>query len=111
MSKLIPEIGVRSFLSKSLYWEEKGKLAFRFNLQSLTKNNNEVGAALPPFTVFEGNTLFLKGENSGYISSNEEPLIEAHFPNSKVVTIANAGHWLHAENPKDFYTETLTFLK
>ena len=110
LAKLIPEIGVRSFLAKSLYWKEKGHLAFRFNLQSLTENNNEVGVALPPFTIFEGETLFLKGENSGYISTNEEPIIEAHFPNSKIVQIDNAGHWLHAENPEDFYKEVFRFL-
>lgn len=110
LKKLIPEMGVRSFLTKSLYWKEKGQLAFRFNLQSLTENNNEVGVALPSFTIFEGETLFLKGKNSGYISTEEEPIIEAHFPNSKIVTIANAGHWLHVENPKDFYKEVFEFL-
>ena len=110
LSELIPEFGVRQFLLKSVYWKEKGQLDFRFNLQSLTENNNEVGEALPSFTVFDGETLFLKGGNSGYISANEEPLIKAHFPNSKIVTIPNAGHWLHAENPTDFYTAIQTFL-
>ena len=110
LAKLIPEIGVRAFLAKSLFWKEKGLLAFRFNLQSLTENNNEVGVALPSFTFFEGETLFLKGENSGYISSSEEPIISAHFPNAKIVQIDNAGHWLHAENPKDFYKEVVSFL-
>ena len=110
LSELIPEFGVRQFLLKSVYWKEKGQLDFRFNLQSLTENNNEVGEALPSFTVFDGETLFLKGENSGYISANEEPLIKAHFPNSNIVTISNAGHWLHAENPTEFYTKLVDFL-
>lgn len=110
LAELIPEVGVRQFLLKNVYWKEKGQLDFRFNLQSLTENNNEVGEALPSFTVFDGVTLFLKGENSGYISADEEPLIKAHFPNSSIVTIANAGHWLHAENPIDFYKEVNRFL-
>ena len=110
LAELIPEVGVRQFLLKSVYWREKGKLDFRFNLDSLTENNNEVGAALPSFTVFEGETLFLKGENSGYISSNEEPIINAHFPNHKIVSIKNAGHWLHAEKPKDFLSALQDFL-
>lgn len=111
LSEKIPEIGVRQFLLKSIYWKEKGQLDFRFNLQSLIENNDEVGAALPSFTIFEGETLFLKGENSGYISSNEEPLINAHFPNNRIVTIKNAGHWLHAENPKDFLKALEDFLQ
>ena len=111
LSGLIPEVGVRQFLLKSVYRKTKDELAFRFNLKSLTENNNEVGEALPSFTVFEGETLFLKGENSGYISVNEEPIINAHFPNAAIKKIANAGHWLHAENPKDFYTALIGFLK
>ncbi|NVK53245.1 MAG: alpha/beta fold hydrolase [Flavobacteriaceae bacterium] len=111
LAEFIPEVGVRQFLLKNVYWKEKGQLDFRFNLQSLTENNNEVGAALPSFTVFNGETLFLKGENSGYISVDEEPLIKAHFPNASITTIANAGHWLHAENPTDFYTEVFDFVK
>ncbi len=111
LAELIPEIGVRQFLLKSVYWKEKGQLDFRFNLHSLIENNDEVGVALPSFTVFEGETLFLKGENSGYISSEEEPIINAHFPNNKIVTIKNAGHWLHAENPTDFLNTLESFLK
>lgn len=110
LTELIPENGVRQFLMKNIYWREKGKLDFRFNLDSLTENNDEVGVALPSFTIFEGEALFLKGENSGYISTNEESIINAHFPNSKIVTIKNAGHWLHAENPSDFLKATKGFL-
>ena len=94
-----------------MYRKTKEELEFRFNLKSLTENNNEVGEALPSFTVFEGNALFLKGVNSGYISVNEAPIIRAHFPNSKIVSIANAWHRLHAENPKDFYNELIGFIQ
>jgi pimeloyl-ACP methyl ester carboxylesterase len=110
LMRYIPEVGTRQFLLKSVYWREKGLLDFRFNLASLTKNNSEVGKALPSFTIFEGETLFLAGGNSVYITRQEEPLIKAHFPNSTIVTIPNAGHWLHAENPKAFYEEVMKFL-
>ena len=108
---LIPEIGVRQFLLKNVYWKEKGLLDFRFNLSSLTEHNNEVGVGLPPFTVFDGETLFLKGENSGYITDEDASLIRAHFPMAKIITIANAGHWLHAENPIDFHSQVSVFLR
>ncbi|HEY9170602.1 MAG TPA: alpha/beta fold hydrolase [Lutibacter sp.] len=106
----IKEEGVLQFLLKNVYWKSKGKLAYRFNLQSLTEHNSEVGKALPSFTSFEGDTLFLKGENSNYITEDDKPLIEAHFLNSKIVAIKNAGHWLHAENPSQFYNEVFSFL-
>jgi esterase len=80
-------------------------------LKSLTENNPAIGEALPSFTIFEGETLFLKGDNSNYITQNEAPIIAAHFPNSKIIGIQNAGHWLHAENPKQFYAAVCVFLK
>lgn len=110
LKKYIEEEGVRQFLLKNVYRKSKTELAFRFNLESLTENNNEIGAPLPAFTQYEGATLFLKGANSGYISSEDSFLIEAHFPRATVVTIPKAGHWLHAENPSDFLKEVLQFL-
>ena len=106
----IKEQGIIQFLLKNVYWESKEKLAYRFNLQSLTENNSEVGAALPSFTHFDGETLFLSGENSNYITKEDIPLISAHFSNSQIVTVKNAGHWLHAENSVQFYNEVVSFL-
>ena len=38
-------------------------------------------------------------------------LIKKHFPLAVLETVSNAGHWLHAENPKEFFEITRTFLK
>ena len=104
-------MGVRQFLMKNVYWREKGVLDFRFNLPSLTENNPEVGRALPPHSIFEGETLFMAGGNSGYITQNELPLISKHFPNSEVKTIPETGHWLHAEKPEEFYVNVIKFVQ
>jgi len=93
-----------------VYWQTKERLDFRFNLSSLTINNSEVGEALPSFTNFNEPTLFLRGENSDYITEDDEALIDAHFSNATIVTVKNAGHWLHAENPTQFYNEIVSFL-
>ena len=106
----IKEEGILQFLLRNVYWKSKGELAFRFNIQSLIENNSEVGEALSSFTHFDGNTLFLSGENSNYITKEDLPLILAHFSNSRIVTVKNAGHWLHAENPTQFYDEVVRFL-
>lgn len=110
LSKFIPEVGVRQFLMKNVYWREKGVLDFRFNAESLIENNNEIGKPLPKGAVYNKSTLFLKGENSDYILLSEKMVIDVHFPYNKVVEISKAGHWLHAENPKDFYKEVCSFL-
>ncbi len=109
--KYIPENDIRQFLSKNVYRKTKDKFDYRFNLKCLTECFDEVGVGLPPITEFDGETLFLKGENSGYISKDDETLIKTHFPNSKIVVISNSGHWLHAENPIDFYNNVANFLE
>ncbi|WP_152285605.1 alpha/beta fold hydrolase [Flavicella marina] len=111
LKEYIDEEGVRQFLLKNVYRETKETLAFRFNLESLTENNHEIGEPLPSFTEYNGPTLFLKGENSGYISDDDTGLIQAHFSNSDIKTISNAGHWLHAENPVEFLAEMKHFLQ
>ena len=107
----LQEPGVIQFLLKNVYWKSKDQLEFRFNLTGLTENNSEVGEALPSFTHYNGSTLFLKGEKSDYIRKSDLPIIEAHFSNATVSTVSNAGHWLHAENPGQFYKEVLKFLQ
>lgn len=111
LQKYIPEIGIRQFLLKNVYRKEKNQFAFRFNFEVLEEHYDEIGVALPPRTIFEGPVLFLKGALSGYIDEQDRDLISAHFPNSKIVTIANSGHWLHAENPIDFYNNVVRFLE
>ena len=95
---------------KNLYWKDIGQLDLRINLNVLKMNVEEIGEALPNNSIFEGDTLFLRGDKSDYIKNNDIVLIEEHFPKATVETIDNAGHWLHAENPKDFYNQVLTFI-
>ncbi len=110
LSNYVSEVGTRMFLLKNLYWIEKGQLALRINLDVLKENVSEVGEALPIHSKFEKPTLFLRGDKSEYVMPNDEGLIRQHFPLSKIETISNAGHWLHAENPKDFYDAVISFI-
>jgi esterase len=111
MSKYITDFGTRQFLLKSLYWQEPGQLAFRFNLAVFNKNRDEIGKPLPENAVFNKPTLFIRGGNSNYILDDDFQNIQEHFPDSRIETIPNVGHWLHAENPKLFYEITSSFLK
>lgn len=111
LTPYIKDYGTRQFLMKNLYWKEPGQLAFRFNLEVFNGNIEQIGAALPATAVFNKPTLFLRGANSNYILDTDFETLRHHFPDSETITIANAGHWLHAENPKDFYQSTIMFLK
>ena len=106
----IPELGIRQFLLKSLYWIEPGQLAFRFNLAVFNTKITEIGVPLPLELSFEKPTLFIRGGNSDYILDTDVPAIKEQFPNARIETIPNAGHWLHAENPALFYELSLSYL-
>lgn len=110
LKEYVSDFGTRQFLMKSLYWIEPGQLAFRFNLPVFNEQIDNIGKALPENAVFEKPTLFLRGGNSNYIKDEDFETIKHHFPNSEIKTIPNAGHWLHAENPKDFYSESIQYL-
>ncbi|QXP80129.1 MULTISPECIES: alpha/beta fold hydrolase [Winogradskyella] len=110
LSNYVTDTGTRMFLLKNLYWVEKGQLGLRINLKSLKENVSEVGEALPVHATFNKDTLFLRGDRSEYIAQADEAVIHRHFPNAKIITISNAGHWLHAENPKDFYAAVMNFV-
>ncbi|APY11290.1 alpha/beta hydrolase [Seonamhaeicola sp. S2-3] len=110
LSEFVSDFGTRQFLLKNLYWVEKGKLGLRINLDVLKAEVAEIGEALPSYLRFEKDVLFLKGDRSEYIGVEDEQLILNQFPNAKIVTIANSGHWLHAENPKDFFTAVIKFV-
>jgi len=111
LTPYIQDFGTRQFLMKSLYWKELGQLAFRFNLDAFIANKDIIGEALTENAVFNKPTLFLRGANSNYILTADFAAIQQHFPQSALESISNAGHWLHAENPKDFYESVLIFLK
>ncbi|WP_026706099.1 alpha/beta fold hydrolase [Flavobacterium soli] len=111
LKKHVEDFGTRQFLMKSLYWKEPGQLALRFNLEVFNQQIENIGEALPEDFVYERPTLFLKGANSNYIKEEDYQAIKSQFPKAEIEVIANAGHWLHAEKPKDFYQKTINFLK
>uniref|UniRef100_UPI004047F48E alpha/beta fold hydrolase n=1 Tax=Algoriphagus sp. TaxID=1872435 RepID=UPI004047F48E len=109
LAPYIPELGIRQFLLKSLGRDTNG-FAWKINLSVITQHIEEVGKALDEETVFEGPTLFLGGANSSYIQEKDLPDMKRHFPNCTWISIPNAGHWLHAEQPQAVVAAMRKFL-
>ena len=101
----------RAFLLKNLQRVNKEDFAFKIDLDIILSNLNEIEKALPSNLIYNGETLFIKGEKSDYINDSNRQIIINQFPNSKTIEVTNAGHWVHAENLNDFVKETLLFLK
>ena len=110
LTNYVSHIPTRQFLLKNVYWKEKGKLDLRINLEALIENIDEIGEGLPIHQKFEGDTLVLKGDRSEYITGDDEKAIKSQFENAMIITIENAGHWLHAENPEGFFEAVMNFV-
>ena len=110
LHQYIPEKSVIQFLAKNLYWKDDKKLDWRFNLKTLSEKYSQFVSNAIKFGVFTGKTLFISGAKSHYILPQDEFLIKQQFPNSSVVKVENAGHWVQAENPKDFAMVVKEFL-
>ncbi len=109
LNTYIKETGVIQFLMKNVFRKEKTELAYRFNLNILKEKYTEVVSTFQTEAVFNNPTLFLKGSNSDYISKEDNVIINRNFSNANIIEIFNAGHWLHAEQPQEFYNETMKF--
>jgi len=114
ISEFISDISTKQFLLKNLYWSENEpkKLAWRFNLEVIAKNINEVGAETPfpekPIDTFQ--TLFIRGEKSNYISESDIELVKKYFFGAEIKTIIDAGHWIHADQPQQLYDVLMEFI-
>ncbi len=106
----LPELGVRQFLLKNLERKEDKGFVWQLNLEVIHQKIANVGIALPSGYVFEKPTLFIKGENSNYIHSDELGDLQAHFPKAHLQSIAKAGHWVHAERQEAFLEVIQDFL-
>ncbi|GAA3864742.1 alpha/beta fold hydrolase [Celeribacter arenosi] len=99
---LRPEIaddGVRAFLLQSIDIKNNKWLLNHDVLEA------EMGSIVGWPDVsgrFEGPSFFLSGGESTYVSRDQRDATKALFPKAKFASIPGAGHWLHAEKPREF---------
>lgn len=110
MHSYIKDYGTLQFLMKNVHRVTPETFGFRFNLEVFNSNELAIGQALNKNKRFYGSTLFLKGDKSKYIQDSDLEDIHYHFPNAILEVISNSGHWLHAENPKDFFEQVNNFI-
>jgi pimeloyl-ACP methyl ester carboxylesterase len=99
LSKHVTDPALQSFFTQSL---DLGNKRWKLNLDVLQRDMHHV-LGFPEVTgSFDKPTLFLSGANSQYVLPDHRPKIKALFPNAVFAKIPNAGHWLHAEQPRAF---------
>jgi pimeloyl-ACP methyl ester carboxylesterase len=119
MAAAVPDPVIRAFLLQNLRREtsEQGEDSWRWqvNLDVLGAHLADLGgwpgAQLEGVTPYAGPVLWMRGESSGYVRDEHAATMDALFPRNRRVTVKNAGHWLHSEQPQVFVEVLRRFLE
>ncbi|MGI2149332.1 alpha/beta fold hydrolase [Shewanella baltica] len=93
------------FLLKNLQRTDTG-FRWKLNLSGLKAcYPNIIGwhnQAPNPVQSYSGPSLFIRGGDSNYVTSEHRSTIMAQFPAAQAKTLEGCGHWLHAQKPAIF---------
>lgn len=107
LADAIDEPDVRAFLLQSLDVQNR---CWRLNLEVLERDMELITGFPAVSGQFDGPALFLAGAASDYVRPEHRPLIKRMFPKARQAKIPGAGHWLHAEKPREFEAAARAFL-
>jgi len=113
LEKVIGDPGIRHFLLQNLDFDRDGRAFWKPNLAMLEQ-------AVPILTdwpecysgeVYEGAALSIRGGTSDYVTEAGEAAFRRTMPAVAFETLDEAGHWLHADEPRAFLETVLAFLE
>lgn len=105
----IPEPGVAGFLAQSADLTASPP-RWTLNLDALDDQMDMIVGYPAEDRVYDGEALFLHGGASDYVQPSAHDRIMALFPKARFEVLARAGHWLHAEKPREFISAVSGFL-
>jgi len=118
LAEAIPYKQVRQFLLKNLKRDKQtGRYRWLLNVSAIRNQLPAIMDGLDPsqYEHSEGITsmpvLFIRGARSPYIGEKQEGEIQSIFPDARIETVEDAGHWVHAEKRKPFLKLVENFLE
>ena len=109
LAQKIDDANIRQFLLKNVAKDKVNhQYKWRVNAGVLYDHLDEIVSGVNknwlddriPITSYP--VIFIRGMKSKYILTEDEPMIKEIYPDSKIIDIPDAGHWLHAEQPELF---------
>ena len=101
------EPALQSFFTQSLDIQNR---RWVLNLDVLEAEMPKIMSFPETTASFDGPALFLSGANSDYVAASHRDTITRLFPNARFAKIPGAGHWIHAEKPREFEAAVRVFL-
>jgi len=101
---------VRLFILQNLVFQD-GHARWKLNWVAIRDNMQKI-TGFDDITdwLLATPSLFICGEQSNYVDAEARAIIEKHFLNARFSSLAQAGHWLHAEQPEAFYQQVYSFI-
>lgn len=110
LAELVADPGLRAFFLQSLDLKAEGGPRWRLNLEVLEAEMPQIVGWPGTQGVFDHPTLFLTGAESSYVKPEYRDIIRALFPKARFAKLPGAGHWLHADRPREFEAAVRVFL-
>jgi esterase len=102
LGKTILKEPVRQFLTANIIRDEHGRMRWRMNVPALKACYDQLAGRVDIPPSFTKPMLFIRGGRSKFITPEDESEIMAHHPHARIVTVPDAGHWVHADKPEEF---------
>jgi pimeloyl-ACP methyl ester carboxylesterase len=109
LARRIEDPALRAFFLQSLDLKAVPP-RWRLNLDVLEAEMPKIVGWPDPCGRFDGPVLFLSGATSRYVRAEHREAIKRLFPAARFAKIPGAGHWLHAEKPREFEETVRVFL-
>lgn len=105
----VDDPGVRAFLLQSLDLKAEPP-EWRLNLDVLEREMEKIVGWPGTEGRYDGPALFLTGAESDYVRPEHRETIKHLFPKARMAKLPGAGHWLHADKPREFEAALRAFL-
>ena len=105
----IADPGLRAFFLQSLDLKAQPP-QWRLNFEALAAEMPKIVGWPETAGQFFGPTLFLTGSESSYVLPEHRERMLSLFPKARFAKLPGAGHWLHADRPREFEETVRVFL-
>lgn len=117
LARDVPQPSLRGFLLQNLRRDRATRtFSWEPNLDLLLRDLARITDDIPHAregvqAVFEGPVLWIAGADSPYVTPEQSPTMRRLFPRTVLLTIKDAGHWVHSQQPQTFTAAVRHFLQ
>jgi esterase len=104
----VDDWALRKFLLSNMDRAEGGGFRWKINLHAIHDSLPAIfGPVLGEADRYDGSVLLIRGGDSRFVPDEDFPVLRAHFPALRLITIHEAGHNVHADAPEAFLKAVL----